>query len=211
MQPYLLGISGGSASGKTYILNRICEAFSPNELTLISQDNYYKDLQDQIRDENGDINFDHPETVRLELLQNHLEEIIKGNSVSIREYNFNNPLSHEKILTYNPSPLIIIEGLFVFLRPEVNKLLNLRIFLDVDEHIKLTRRIKRDISDRGFDIDNILEQYQKDVVPMYRKFIEPLKSEANIILPNNNSSNLGVDVIINHLKTELGKRQSILI
>lgn len=201
--PYLVGITGGSASGKTFILNEIRKVFSNQELTLISQDNYYKDLKDQIPDENGLVNFDHPNTVDLNLLNQHINELLSGRSVSIREYNFNNPNSCEKILTYHPAPIIIIEGLFVYLTQELNQLLNLRIFIEVDEHIKLARRLRRDVTERGYPVHEILDQYEKDVVPMYRMFVEPLKSKADIILPNNNTYMNGVRVLINHLKAIL--------
>jgi uridine kinase len=208
MTPYLVGITGGSASGKTYVLDRICEAFDSQTLTLISQDNYYKDLEDQERDEDGNINFDHPNAVHLDLLTQHVRQIMKGETIQIRKYTFNNPNIPDEMLTYAPAPLIIIEGLFVFYKTALSKLFDLRIFIEVDEHIKLTRRIKRDFAERGFTLDEILAQYSRDVVPMYRKYIEPYKFEADIILPNNYKPDKGIQIVIDHLKSRLTQQSN---
>ena len=203
MTSYLVGITGGSASGKTHLLDRICSAFTSDELTLISQDDYYKDLQDQDRDEEGNVNFDHPNAVRLDLLAEHVREIMKGQTIQKKKYTFNNPAIKDEMLTYRPAPIIIVEGLFVFFNPVLNKQLDLRIFIEVDEHIKLSRRIRRDFSDRGYSLEEILLQYSRDVVPMYRKYIEPYKYEADILLPNNFNPEKGIQVIIDHLRTQI--------
>lgn len=209
-QPYFAGITGGSASGKTYCLELIRQAFAEHELTLISQDNYYKDFEDQVPDEHGNVNFDHPDAVQLDLLRKHLTELGKGDEVSIREYTFNHPDKINKppnIITYKPTPIILVEGLFVFYDKRIQRLLDLKIFIEVDEHIKLTRRIKRDISERGFDMQDVLDQYSEYVVPMYRKYVEPLKYDADILIMNNRHLDKGAEVVIDHLKGKLASQK----
>lgn len=205
-QPYFVGITGGSASGKTHCLELIRRAFPENELTLISQDNYYKDFEDQVPDEHGNVNFDHPAAVQLDLLRAHLEQLSQGAEVSIREYTFNHPDKINKppvMITYRPTPIILVEGLFVFYDKRIQRQLDLKIFIEVDEHIKLTRRIKRDISERGFEMQDVLDQYSEYVVPMYRKYVEPLKYDADILIMNNRHLDKGAEVVIDHLKEKM--------
>lgn len=205
-QPYLIGVTGGSASGKTYVIERLEASFTPQEITLVSQDNYYKNLEEQIPGDDGEINFDHPNAMNLELFRTHVAQLLSGNAVSVREYTFNNPDKPQRMITYSPTPIIIFEGLFVFYLAEVRKMLNLKVFVEADEHIRLTRRIRRDHSVRGYDLDFILGQYSQFVVPMYRQFVEPFKHECDIILPNNKDLDTGVNVLIHHLKAILHQK-----
>jgi uridine kinase len=203
MQPYIIGISGGSASGKTYVLNRLKSNFTEEEITLISQDNYYKDLHEQEIEKDGMINFDHPKAFNDALYLEHLKKLIAGQSVKVREYKFNKPGEPITYAHYKPAPILIIEGLFVFYFEAIANLMNLKVFVEADEHIKFARRIKRDYSDRGYAIENIIEQYVSYVVPMYRKFVEPYKWDCDIIIPNNKHLKTGISVLINHIKVIL--------
>ena len=200
---YFVGITGGSASGKTHLLNAILTAFAPGMVTLVSQDNYYKDKELQVPDENGEINFDHPDALDLDLFVKHIQQLFHLQPVEIREYTFNNPNVVPRMIRYEPAPIVIVEGLFVFHRAELNPLYNLKIFVDADEHIKLTRRIQRDHHERGYSIESILQQYQSNVVPMYRRFVEPAKWDCDFILPNNTHIDRAVEVIVNHLLTKV--------
>lgn len=208
MQPYLVGVTGGSASGKTYIIERLESAFSSQEITLISQDNYYKDLVDQVPDENGELNFDHPNAMRLELFAEHLERLLEGEAVSVREYTFNNPDKPQRMITYMPHRIVIVEGLFVFYLEKVRKLLNLKVFVEADEHVRLTRRIRRDHTDRGYSLDFILDQYSHYVVPMYRRYVEPYKYDCDIVVPNNHRLEIAVEVLIDHLRSVLERSRA---
>jgi uridine kinase len=203
-----MGITGGSASGKTFVLDTLIRAFEPDEITLISLDNYYKDLEHQQRDENGQVNFDHPDAVDLQLFETHLHQLRQGNTVQIREYTYNNPNAGPvNMITYRPAPLLIVEGLFVFYKPEIKSLIDLRVFVDAQEHIKMARRIRRDSTDRGFQLEEILTQYETHVIPMYRKYVEPSRYDADIILMNDSDISRGAMVIINHLKIILRQLQ----
>ncbi len=203
-KPYLVGITGGSASGKTFVLNALSKSFQESHITIISLDNYYKPKSEQTLDENGKINFDHPQALDLEKFYSDLKMILNGHDVTLKEYTFNNPNAPETFITYNPAPIIIIEGLFVFYLSKVRQLLDLKIFIEAEEHIKLSRRIVRDNIERGYSLESILEQYENNVVPMYKQFVEPLKFYCDLVLHNNKKNDLnGVEIIVNHLKTKI--------
>ncbi len=203
MNYYLVGITGGSGAGKTFLLGKLIEAFSKDELTLISQDNYYYDLKDQPRDGDGQTNFDHPASMDLQLFYEHLSSLVAGNEVSVREYTFNNPDAVKRLVTYKPAPIILVEGLFVMHHPDIRNLMRLKVFVDADEHIKLSRRLIRDLRERGYTVEETLGVYVQQVVPMFKQYVEPHKSNCDIILANNESMNVGADVLVNHLKQVL--------
>lgn len=204
-KPYLVGVSGGSASGKTYLLNQLMKRIPEQLITLISQDNYYKDLEFQDRKPDGTVNFDHPDAIDLNKFVQDLQILIGGQSVTIREYTFNNPDLLPKMLTYVPSRIILVEGLFIFHKPELLNLLNLKIFVDAEEHIKLSRRIIRDYSERGYQLEEILKQYEQDVIPMYNKFVRPYKESCDVIIPNNYHMDKAIEVLLDHLLVKSGR------
>lgn len=203
-KPYLVGISGGSASGKTFLLRKLMERYPSQQITLISQDNYYRAYQDLPTNEDGEVNFDHPDALDLDAFAKDIARLCKGEEVRLMEYTFNNPAIVPKELVYTPSALILVEGLFVFTHPDVAKQLNLKIFVDADEHIRLSRRIRRDFAERGYSLDEVLVYYEKFVVPMYRKYIEPFKYECDLILPNNLAIDKAVEVVMHHLDRIVG-------
>ncbi len=202
-KPYFLGISGGSASGKTYLLKHILARYPDEKITLISSDNYYRSRAELPRDDEGEINYDHPEALDLDRLAIDLQRISEGEEVRILEYTYNNPDQEPKYLVYRPSPIILVEGLFVFHHPKISELLDLRVFVDADEHIRLSRRIRRDEKERGYGLDEVLNYYNKYVAPMYRKYIEPYKYECDLVLPNNQQMDRAVGVLENHLDSIL--------
>lgn len=200
-KPLLVGIAGGSASGKTFLLNSIAKSFNSKQVTIISLDNYYKPKEQQTVQPDGTINFDHPNALDLDKFYHDLLYLLEGNSLKIKEYHFNNPNKPETWITYHLAPIVVLEGLFVFYKKEIRKLLDLKVFVEAEEHIKLIRRIARDHQERGYSLENILEQYENHVVPMYRQFVEPTKQYADIIIQNNTREiPKGVDVVVNHLK-----------
>lgn len=203
-KPYLVGISGGSASGKTFLLRKLMERYPSQQITLISQDNYYRPYKDLPTNEDGEVNFDHPDALDLDQFARDIARLNRGEEVRLMEYTFNNPNIIPKELVYKPSALILVEGLFVFTHPEVAKQLNLKIFVDADEHIRLSRRIRRDFAERGYSLDEVLVYYEKFVVPMYRKYIEPFKYECDLILPNNLAIDKAVEVVMHHLDRIVG-------
>ncbi|MCS7085417.1 MAG: uridine-cytidine kinase [Bacteroidia bacterium] len=195
---YWVGVCGGSASGKTRLLRAMREALP--EAAFISQDNYYKPLEEQIPDADGRINFDHPDAVDMARFEADLKRLMAGETVVVREYHFNRPQAPETYLTYRPAPVIIVEGLFIYYYKPVADLFDLKLFVEADEHTKLIRRIRRDAIERALPLETILEQYERDVIPMYKKFVEPYRSDCDLILPNNRDT-AGIRVVVNHLRT----------
>jgi uridine kinase len=201
-KPYIVGITGGSASGKTLFLRSLLRAFSSQEICLISQDNYYRPRNQQPTDENGIHNFDTPLSIDFELYAQHIKDLRSGKQVVKQEYTFNNPNAIPKMITLAPSPIIVVEGIFVFYFPEISSLLDLKVFIDAAEHIKLKRRIVRDKDERGYDLEDVLYRYEKHVVPTYEKYIAPFKSDADVIIPNNLHFEKALEMLIVFLKSK---------
>jgi len=184
MKPYLIGITGGSASGKTAFLNELMDGLGKN-VCLVSQDHYYKDIDLQEEDESGVINFDIPESIDRELFYNHVLRLKSGKSVQKKEYTFNNPAVKPGVLTFTPAPVVVVEGLFVLYFEEIRELLDLKLFVDTDSHIALKRRIIRDKEERGYDLDDVLYRFENHVMPAYEQYLRPTRNEADLIIPNN--------------------------
>jgi uridine kinase len=205
-RPFLIGITGGSASGKTYFLNSLLASFSPDEVTLISQDNYYRSLEFIPKDENGVHNFDLPETIDHVRFAEHLHQLHEGKVVRTLEYTFNNPNVIPRMLTYQPTPIIVVEGLFVFYFKDVFKELDLKVFVSSKNKIKLNRRIVRDQAERDIALATILYQWEHHVRPTYRKYIKPYKSKADVIIPNNKHFAKGLDLLVCYVRARLAER-----
>ena len=198
-KPYLVGITGGSASGKTLFLDRLLNFFDPDQICLISQDNYYKARNLQPIDDMGIPNFDTPESIDFQQYAEDIRKIQNGETVARQEYTFNNPNKTAKMLTFEPAPVVLVEGIFVLYYPELAKLLDLRIFIDAKDYIKVKRRIMRDKVERGYDLDDVLYRYEKHVMPTYEKYIEPFKHDADLIIPNNRGFDKALDIVKTYL------------
>ena len=207
-QPYIIGITGGSASGKTFFMKCLIDSFPPEQVCRISQDNYYRPIHEIPRDENGVENFDLPETIDHHLFAEHIAVLRAGREVQQKEYTFNNPLIKPEILVFEPRPIIIVEGIFVLYFPDIARLIDLKIFVDAKEHVKIKRRIIRDNNERGYDLDDVLYRWEHHVAPTYDKYILPLRSEADMIINNNTRFDTGLDVLVGFLKKKLAERSS---
>jgi uridine kinase len=202
-KPFTIGITGGSGSGKTYFLQGLSACFGAHEICLISQDNYYKPRDQQPIDENGIKNFDLPVSIDREAFRHDLLILKSGQNVIKQEYTFNNPLAETRMLEFKSAPIIVVEGLFVQYFEEISHELDLRIFIEAKDHVKLGRRIKRDQVERGYDIDDVLYRYQYHVMPVYERLIEPLKHHADLVIPNNSKFERALDVLVAFLKTRV--------
>ncbi|MEZ4776359.1 MAG: uridine kinase [Bacteroidia bacterium] len=205
-KPYIVGICGGSASGKTFLLNQLMKQLPQGQITLISQDNYYKKQEDQVVDEEGLINFDHPDSINLDELHQELLLLIQKKGFSRWEYTFNNPEAVPRLLRFEPAPVIILEGLFIYHKPEIARLIDLKLFVDAEEHIRLSRRLQRDHTERGYTVESILRDYEKYVAPMFYRYVAPLKSQCDMIIPNNRHMYKALQVVVNHLTKVLDKK-----
>lgn len=202
-RPYIIGITGGSASGKTLFLQRLMAQFPSEEICLLSQDNYYRPKQDQTKDENGIENFDLPGAIDDEAFAKDVEKLRSGQIVTREEYTFNNSSKVPDILHFYPRKILVVEGIFVFHFPEVAKLLDLKIFIDAQNKIKLKRRIKRDNEERGYDLQDVMYRWKYHVKPTYEEFIRPHKKSCDIVIPNNIHFEKGLEVIVHYLKSRI--------
>lgn len=187
-KPFLIGIAGGSGSGKTFFLKCFLQHFTASQVCLVSQDDYYKAIETQATDKNGFINFDLPECIDDEQLFRDLNSLLAGDTVQKKEYTFNVPGYNAQTITYEPAPFIILEGIFIFHFKKISSLLNMKIFLDVEEELALNRRLERDICQRAYRRDEILYQWKNHVLPAYINYLLPYKDSAEIIIPNNTNS-----------------------
>lgn len=203
-KPFIVGITGGSASGKTLFLERLLSTFEPGEVCLISQDNYYKARHLQPIDGQGVHNFDTPYSIDFEQYASDIRKIQAGETVYREEYTFNNAAKTPKMLTFVSSPVVVVEGIFVLYYPELAELLDLKIFIDAKDHIKLKRRIIRDKVERGYDLDDVLYRYEMHVMPTYEKYIKPFKNEADLIVTNNHNFDKALEVIRTYLRYKSG-------
>lgn len=184
-KPFIIGIAGGSGSGKTFFLNCFLHHFKNDEVTLVSQDDYYIPAGEMTQEENKLYNFDLPSTIDDHQFLRDINQLVKGEVVYKKEYNFNNPLAVVKILEINPAPIIIVEGLFILHFKEIAALLDHKIFVDAEEVVALQRRIKRDGMERGYPEEDVLYKWHNHVVPAYKEFLLPYKDECNKVIINN--------------------------
>lgn len=194
-KPYLIGITGGSGSGKTSIIHELREMFSEEKLCIISQDEYYHPREKQIWDDAGYQNFDLPESIDHDLFIRDIRKLINGETVTKSQYTFNNPGKESKSLSFKPAPVIIVEGLFVFYFDDIHNLMDLKIYIDAEDIIKLKRRIIRDATERNYPIEDVLHRYEHHVLPSYRSFIEPFKRQADLVINNHVSYEKSIQVL----------------
>jgi len=200
-KPFTIGITGGSGSGKTFFLQGLSKHFSESELCLISQDNYYKPREHQLVDANGFQNFDLPHSIDREAFLADVLTLKSGVDVVKKEYTFNNPDAVPRMLTFKAAPILVVEGLFVQYFEEIASELDLKIFVEAKDHVKMSRRILRDQSERGYDLNDVLYRYQYHVMPIYETLIEPLKHNCDLIIPNNHHFARALEVLVGYLKT----------
>ncbi|HLT34553.1 MAG TPA: uridine kinase [Aquaticitalea sp.] len=191
----IIGIAGGTGCGKTTVVNQILNELPEGEVGVISQDSYYKDTSHLSYDERVTINFDHPRSIDFELLEQHLKDLRNGKDIQQPVYSF---IKHNRtgdtILTH-PRKVMIVEGILILTHPELRELFDIKIFVHADSDERLIRRLKRDITERGRDMDEVLQRYQNTLKPMHQQFIEPTKEFADIIIPNNKYNTVAVDIV----------------
>jgi uridine kinase len=191
----IIGIAGGTGCGKTTVVNTILNELKEGEVGVLSQDSYYKDTSHLSYDERVKINFDHPRSIDFELLEAHLKELKKGNSIDQPVYSFVKHNRTGDTISTKPRKVMIVEGILILSHPEIRDLFDIKIFVHADSDERLIRRLKRDISERGRDIDEVLSRYQNTLKPMHQQFIEPMKEYADIIIPNNKYNTVAVDIV----------------
>lgn len=196
MAALILGIAGGTGSGKTTIADKVAAAFPAGSVARIEHDWYYRDRSDLRFEERTLLNYDHPDALETELLIEHLKELREGRPVSVPQYDFKTHSRRREPRDIAAAPVVIVEGILTFVDPALRALLDIKIFVDTDADIRAFRRIRRDIEQRGRSFASVREQYYRTVRPMHLEFVEPSKRWADIIIPEGGDNNVALDLII---------------
>ena len=193
---FIIGITGGSGSGKSSIVNAIAEGFDKNQLTVLSQDRYYNPLDHLSPKERSVQNFDHPSAFDYDLLEEHLYELKKGNTIPAPVYSFVKETREPETDLISPTPILLLEGILLMNHPKIKSMVDLWIYIDTDEDHRLMRRVLRDTSERGQELTKVFRRYTEQVKPMHQNYIETSKSEADIIINNNHHYDRSVQFVI---------------
>ena len=191
----IIGIAGGTGCGKTTVVNQIINELPDREVGVISQDSYYNDLSHLSYEERTQINFDHPRAIDFELLGEHLTELKNGNPIQQPVYSFVKHNRTSDTLLTHPRKVMIVEGILILTHPQIRDMFDIKIFVHADSDERLIRRLKRDINERGRDLNEVLDRYQNTLKPMHDQFIEPTKEYADIIIPNNKYNTVAVNIV----------------
>ena len=198
---FIVGIAGGTGSGKSTLVKKIKERLPAQSLIIIPQDNYYRDCSHLSPEARKEINFDHPNAIEFELLEQHLSTLKQGQAIEIPTYSFATSCRQaETILIYPNQKLILVEGILIFSNEALLDLFDLKIFIDTPDDIRLSRRIKRDIRERGQTLEDILKQYETSVKPMHDQFILPAKQKADLIIPAHSPNDMGIELVCSYLE-----------
>jgi uridine kinase len=206
-KPYIIGISGGSGSGKTFFLKCFLEHFTADEVSLVSQDDYYIPVaHNMTKEENKEYNFDLPSTIDHEHFQQDISKLLNKEAILKQEYTFNNPDAIPKMIEIKPAPILIVEGLFILHFKDISELLDLKVFIDADEDIALQRRLKRDLIERGYSHDDVMYKWINHVVPAYKEYLLPYKDECDRVITNNTHVAEDIMVITEEISADLRGR-----
>lgn len=191
----VIGIAGGTGCGKTTVVNQIIDELPVGEVGFISQDSYYKDLSHLSLEERRKTNFDHPQSIDFDLLEQHLKLLKEGKSIKQPVYSFLECNRTAKTVVIHPTKVLIVEGILILTNASIRRMLDIKIFVHADSDERLIRRLKRDVNERGWNLDETLDKYQTNIKPMHLQFIEPSKEYADIIIPNNKYNTVAVDIV----------------
>lgn len=191
----IIGIAGGTGSGKTTVVNQIIEELKNEEVDVISQDSYYQDTSHLSFENRKKINFDHPKSIDFDLLVSHLKDLKAGKNIQQPIYSFKEHNRTGETIEIEPRKVIIVEGILILTHPEIREMFDIKIYVHADSDERLIRRLKRDIAERGRDLEEVLSRYQTTLKPMHQQFIEPTKEFADIIIPTNRYNTVAVDIV----------------
>ncbi len=197
----VVGIAGGTGSGKTTVAQRIAATLPPESVCIIEYDAYYRDRPDLSFDERAQLNFDHPDALETELLVDHLEKLRSGVPVEVPSYDFVHHRRQAEHRHQKPTPVVIVEGILVFVDSRLRRLLDIRLFVDTDTDLRVFRRIRRDLEQRGRTFESIRDQYYRTVRPMHQQFVEPSKKWADLIIPEGGNNQIALDLVCAKLQS----------
>lgn len=199
-KPIIIGIAGGTGSGKSTVAQEIYQSLPPESISMIEQDSYYKDQSHLTFEERIKTNYDHPDAFDTQLMLQHVQSLLRGEAIEKPSYDFEVHNRRSTTVTVMPRDIIILEGIMILVEPELRELMDIKLFVDTDADVRIIRRIKRDIEERGRSIDSIINQYINVVRPMHLEFVEPTKRYADIIIPEGGYNKVAIDVMIAKVK-----------
>jgi uridine kinase len=200
----IIGICGGTGSGKTTVANRILESVSADEVVFIQQDSYYRNLNDLPLDYRKAFNFDHPDAIDNDLLVHHLRRLKNGEPVELPIYDFRTHSRLPDTIAIDPKPIVIVEGILIFAEPRLLEQMDIKVFVDTPDDIRFIRRLRRDIDERGRTLESVIEQYMATVRPMHMQFVEPSKRYADVIIPEGGHNIVSIDLLSGKIRERLG-------
>ena len=205
----VIGIAGGTGSGKTTLMKRLVERFG-NDVSVVSHDNYYRRLDHLSMEDRVKVNYDEPAALETELMAAHLEQLRRGQAIDCPVYDFSQHNRSDSTVRIEPRKVIIVEGILIFENEALRNLMDIRIFVDTDADVRLCRRIKRDVNKRGRTLESVLVQYQETVKPMHEKYVEPSKKYANIVVPEGGKNLVALDMIVGRIQRHLDQKEAQL-
>lgn len=203
--PLVIGIAGGTGSGKTTVANAILERVGENHIAFIPHDAYYRDLKHLPQNERTKINFDHPDSLETDLLIANLHDLIDGKPTHMPIYDFTRHVRTDQTKLVQPHPVVVVEGILIFVEPELRRLFDVKIYVDTDADIRFIRRLRRDIAERGRTMDSVIQQYYSTVRPMHMEFVEPSKRYADVIIPEGGMNVVALDMVIARIEKMLAE------
>lgn len=203
MNTIIIGIAGGTGSGKTTLTRRLWEHFGHNEVSVLNHDSYYKRHDELPYEERCKLNYDHPDSFDTALLIEHLQALRAGQPVQVPVYDYTIHNRSDETVTVYPAPVIVVEGILIFASPELCELMDLKVFVDTDADVRILRRIVRDVKKRGRSLESVVTQYLTTVKPMHEQFVEPSKRKADLIVPEGGKNQVALDMLIKWVATHL--------
>ena len=198
----VIGIAGGTGSGKTTLMDNLVKRFG-DDVTVLSHDNYYRRRDDMTMEQRQQVNYDEPAALETDLMVKHLDQLRRGETIECPVYDFTQHNRSDKTITIVPKRVIIVEGILIFENEALRDLMDIRIFVDTDADVRLGRRILRDVEERGRTLQSVLEQYQTTVKPMHEKYVEPSKKHANLVVPEGGKNYVALDMILSRIQRHL--------
>ena len=202
-RPLILGVAGGSGSGKTTVVSQIIRAMEPVPVSLLHHDSYYRDHPEMSPEERARLNYDHPDVLETELLAEHLRELMAGRAVEEPVYDFTSHSRTNETRRIEPNPIVIVDGILILAEPELRELMDIRVFVETDSDLRFIRRLLRDTQERGRSMGSVIRQYQETVRPMHLEFVEPSRRHADVILPLGRENRVAISMLVARLRARV--------
>jgi uridine kinase len=205
VHPFVIGVAGGSGSGKTTVVRRIVDSLGAEQVSLLEHDKYYRDYPGLRLEERAALNYDHPDSLETDLLVQHVRTLRDGGEVDVPSYDFARYTRRAETTTVTPRRAIIVEGILIFTDQELRRLLDVKVFVDTDDDTRFIRRLQRDIAERGRTVESVIDQYLKTVKPMHLEFVEPSKRYADVIIPQGGHNTVAIDMLLTMIRSIAAK------